>query len=51
MNDQDEKMFESVRKFNPYDLYSKGLERPNVKGIMPYYQDLVAEFFPAEISW
>jgi len=44
-------MFEWVRKFNPYDLYSKGLERPNVKGIMPYYQDLVAEFFPAETSW
>jgi inositol oxygenase len=51
MNDQDEKMFEWVRKFNPYDLYSKGLERPNVKEIMPYYQDLVAEFFPAQISW
>jgi inositol oxygenase len=51
MNDHDEKMFEWVRKFNPYDLYSKGLERPNVKEIMPYYQDLVAEFFPAQISW
>jgi inositol oxygenase len=51
MDDHDEKMFEWVRKFNPYDLYSKGLERPNVKEIMPYYQDLVAEFFPAQISW
>jgi inositol oxygenase len=44
-------MFDWVRKLNPYDLYSKGLERPNVKEIMPYYQDLVAEFCPAEISW
>jgi inositol oxygenase len=51
MDDHEEKMFEWVRKFNPYDLYSKGLERPNVKEIMPYYQDLVAEFFPAQISW
>ena len=51
MNDHDERMFDWVRKFNPYDLYSKGLERPNVKEIMPYYQDLVAEFFPAKIAW
>jgi len=51
MNAQDLKMFEWVNKFNPYDLYSKGLERPNAKEIMPYYEDLVAEFFPAEIAW
>jgi inositol oxygenase len=51
MNSHDVKMFEWVNKFNPYDLYSKGLERPNVKEIMPYYEDLVAEFFPSEIDW
>jgi inositol oxygenase len=51
MNSQDEKMFEWVRKFNPYDLYSKGLERPNFQEIKPYYEDLVAEFFPAQIDW
>lgn len=51
MNSKDEKMFEWVNKFNPYDLYSKGLERPNAKEIMPYYEDLVAEFFPSEIDW
>ena len=51
MNDQDERMFEWVRKFNPYDLYSKGRERPNLKEVKPYYEDLVAEFFPAEIAW
>ncbi|MBV9267228.1 MAG: inositol oxygenase [Acidobacteriaceae bacterium] len=50
-NDQDERMFEWVRKFNPYDLYSKGRERPNAKEILPYYQDLVAEFFPDQIDW
>jgi hypothetical protein len=27
------------------------LERPNAKEIMPYYEDLVAEFFPSEIEW
>jgi inositol oxygenase len=51
MNDQDERMFEWVRKFNPYDLYSKGRERPNLPEILPYYQDLVAEFFPDQLNW
>jgi inositol oxygenase len=51
MNDHDERMFEWVRKFNPYDLYSKGRARPNMKEILPYYQDLVAEFFPEKIDW
>jgi inositol oxygenase len=51
LNEHDEEMFAWVRKFNPYDLYSKGRERPKVKEIKPYYEDLVAEFFPSEIAW
>jgi inositol oxygenase len=51
MNERDEEMFEWVVKFNPYDLYSKGADRPNLREIKPYYDDLVAEFFPAEIDW
>ena len=51
MNDHDERMFEWVRKFNPYDLYSKGRERPNMQEVLPFYQDLIAEFFPARIDW
>jgi inositol oxygenase len=51
MNDHDEQMFVWVRKFNAYDLYSKGRERPNIQAILPYYQDLVAEFFPTQIDW
>jgi inositol oxygenase len=51
MNGRDERMFEWVRKFNQYDLYSKGLARPDVNGLRPYYEDLVAEFFPSEIPW
>jgi inositol oxygenase len=51
MNGQDERMFEWVRKFNPYDLYSKGRERPVMKEILPYYEDLVAEFFPRQLDW
>jgi inositol oxygenase len=51
MNDKDERLFEWVRKFNPYDLYSKGRERPNLREIRPYYEDLVAEFLPNELDW
>jgi inositol oxygenase len=51
MNDHDREMFRWVRAFNPYDLYSKGLERPDVAALRPYYEDLIAEFFPPVIDW
>jgi len=51
MTPHDEAMFEWVRKFNPYDLYSKGSEKPNLRELKPYYDDLIAEFFPAKIEW
>ena len=51
MSEYDRAMFPWVKKFNPYDLYSKGAAKPNVKELKPYYADLIAEFFPAEIDW
>lgn len=51
MSPHDREMFEWVRAFNPYDLYTKSKERPQVAEVLPYYQDLVAEFFPDEIAW
>lgn len=51
MNEKDEAMFEWVRRFNPYDLYSKGANRPQVAELKPFYEDLIAEFFPSELSW
>ena len=51
MTKHDEEMFDWVRKFNPYDLYSKGAAKPNLQEILPYYKDLIAEFFPAKIDW
>ena len=51
MNDQDREMFRWVRAFNPYDLYSKGLERPDVTKLRPYYEDLITEFFPKTLMW
>ncbi len=51
LSDYDKAMFPWVKKFNPYDLYSKGAAKPNVKELKPYYDDLIAEFFPTEIDW
>jgi inositol oxygenase len=51
MNCDDERRMEWVRKFNPYDLYSKGHEPPDVDALRPYYEELIAEFFPPEIAW
>jgi inositol oxygenase len=51
MNDQDREMLPWVDKFNPYDLYSKSAERPDPIALRPYYEDLIAEFLPAELRW
>jgi inositol oxygenase len=51
MNDHDREMFAWVRRFNPYDLYSKGTERPKLSELRPYYDELVAEYFPEKIAW
>lgn len=51
LNDHDRRMLEWVRAFNPYDLYSKGHDRPDVAALTPYYQDLIAEFFPNQLAW
>ena len=51
MNETDRRMFHWVRKFNPYDLYSKGESRPDVKSLRPFYQDLVSEWFPEPLGW
>ncbi|MEO8426813.1 MAG: inositol oxygenase family protein [Verrucomicrobiota bacterium] len=51
MNEKDKKMFDWVRAFNPYDLYTKSHQRPNVKDLRPFYEDLIAEYLPAKLSW
>jgi inositol oxygenase len=51
MDDKDRAMFEWVRKFNPYDLYSKSAQRPDLAALKPYYEELVAEYFPEKIAW
>lgn len=51
LNDKDRQLFEWVRTFNPYDLYSKSAERPKVEEVRSYYEDLISEYFPDKISW
>ncbi len=51
MDDYDRQMFEWVKLFNKYDLYSKCPQAPNVEQLKPYYQELIAEFFPETIAW
>ncbi len=51
MNDKDRAMFEWVRKFNPYDLYTKNQAKPDVKALRPFYEDLINEYLPGQIRW
>lgn len=51
MNDHDREMFRWVHAFNPYDLYSKSAQRPDVNALRPFYEDLIAEFFPPVLRW
>ena len=51
MDARDVEMFEWVRRFNPFDLYSKSHEKPDPERLKPYYEELIAEFFPDKIRW
>ena len=51
MNKTDLKMFEWVRKFNNYDLYSKAPVQPNSNALKPYYEDLVAKYLPDTLNF
>ncbi|KAK2739446.1 hypothetical protein FQN57_006575 [Myotisia sp. PD_48] len=52
MDENDFKMLEAVREFNPYDLYSKSDQVPNIDDVKPYYLELIDEFFPSQvINW
>ena len=50
-NEKDREMLGWVKKFNPYDLYSKGHSKPDLQRLKPYYDDLFAEFLPEKLSW
>ncbi|MBM3845376.1 MAG: inositol oxygenase [Verrucomicrobia bacterium] len=51
LNDQDKQNLKWVHAFNPYDLYTKSHTPPDVKALRPFYEDLIAEFFPGKVRW
>ena len=51
MDDRDRKMLPWVNEFNPYDLYSKSAERPDVEKVKPFYDELISEYFPPQLRW
>jgi inositol oxygenase len=51
MSARDREMFQWVRAFNPYDLYSKSPTRPDVDALRPYYEALIAKYLPPALSW
>jgi len=50
-NEQDRKMLPWVQLFNPYDLYSKCPAPPDIAALRPYYEDLMAKYLPATLSF
>lgn len=51
MNDHDREMFRWVKLFNPYDLYSKNPIPPDWTALKGYYEDLVAKYLPAHLTF
>lgn len=50
-DDHDRDMLFWVRKFNPYDLYSKCPVPPDWKELKPYYTKLFEKYLPAKIAF
>jgi inositol oxygenase len=51
MTEQDHETMQWVRTFNAYDLYSKGAPQVPVVKVRPFYEDLIAEFFPKKLEF
>ena len=50
-NEQDRRLLSAVQAFNPYDLYTKSHQKPDVATLRPFYEDLIAEYFPKKVAW
>ncbi|KAL1364206.1 hypothetical protein HN51_012369 [Arachis hypogaea] len=51
MNDEDRENLKWLHVFNKYDLYSKSKVLVDVEKVKPYYQSLIAKYFPAKLRW
>lgn len=50
-DDHDREMLPWVKKFNPYDLYSKSPTPPDWQALRPYYAELIEKFLPAQLAF
>ncbi|TYH23345.1 hypothetical protein ES288_A03G006100v1 [Gossypium darwinii] len=51
MNEEDKENFKWLKVFNKYDLYSKSKLLVDVEKVKPYYESLIAKYFPAKLKW
>jgi inositol oxygenase len=51
LDDHDREMFQWVKLFNPYDLYSKSPTPPNWNELQPYYENLVSKYLPGTLKF
>jgi inositol oxygenase len=50
-NDVDREMFDWIKLFNRFDLYSKSTELPNLEELKEYYLGLIDKYLPGVLSW
>lgn len=50
-DDHDREMLPWVRKFNPFDLYTKSPKEPDWDALRSYYTDLIGKYLPSEMAW
>jgi inositol oxygenase len=51
LDEHDRQMLPWVRKFNPYDLYSKSQKRPDWAQLAPYYTALIDKYLSGPLRW
>jgi inositol oxygenase len=50
-DDHDRQLLPWVRKFNPFDLYSKSPTPPDWNALRPYYEGLINKYLPPLLDW
>jgi inositol oxygenase len=51
LDDHDREMFQWLKLFNPYDLYSKSPKPPDWNELRPYYENLVSKYLPKTLRF
>jgi inositol oxygenase len=51
LDKQDRDNLEMVKEFNQFDLYSKAHDVCDVDKLKPYYEKLIAKYFPEKVLW